>query len=53
MYCRLNLMAEGFRQLSLSRLRGGDQGWGVYYGQKAMADQPYLEGNHWHLEGIR
>ena len=25
----------------------------VYYGQGAMADQPYPEGNPWHLEGIR
>jgi ABC-type transport system substrate-binding protein len=25
----------------------------VYYGQGAMADQPYLPGNSWHLEGIR
>jgi peptide/nickel transport system substrate-binding protein len=25
----------------------------VYYGQGAMADQPFPEGNPWHLEGIR
>jgi peptide/nickel transport system substrate-binding protein len=25
----------------------------VYYGHGAMADQPYPEGNPWHLEGIR
>jgi peptide/nickel transport system substrate-binding protein len=25
----------------------------VYYGQGAMADQPYPEGTQWHLEGIR
>jgi peptide/nickel transport system substrate-binding protein len=25
----------------------------VYYGQGAMADQPYPEGNPWHLESIR
>jgi peptide/nickel transport system substrate-binding protein len=25
----------------------------VYYGQGAMADQPYPEGNPWHLEGIQ
>ena len=25
----------------------------VYYGHGDMADQPYPEGNPWHLEGIR
>jgi peptide/nickel transport system substrate-binding protein len=25
----------------------------VYYGHGAMSDQPYQEGNPWHLEGIR
>jgi peptide/nickel transport system substrate-binding protein len=25
----------------------------VYYGQGAMANQPYPEGNQWHLQGIR
>jgi peptide/nickel transport system substrate-binding protein len=25
----------------------------VYYGHGAMTDQPYPEGNQWHLEGIR
>src|SRR5688500_15803527 len=27
--------------------------YAVYYGQGAMADQPYPQGDPWHLEGIR